>query len=127
MSVMGVGAPRRGLRFEVVDDAGIAAVMKILEGMQELGVAVRINDEPDVAAAALPSCAVCGHTTSEVRPHEQMGAEACLACWLIADRLIKRYTGAYIRQEREFYGQLRQMVQDVRSGADEPTFYRGLE
>lgn len=124
--------PVRGLRFEVVDDAGWAkAVRKVLSMLEEdLGVVVRIEGEeaPEVASEpALKTCGVCGQGTTEVEHSSALSADACAACWLVMDRLLGLFEGAMQKHTREFRGQLAQMVRDVRSGADEPSFYRGFE
>lgn len=128
MTVVVEGAPRKPIRFEVLDDACWPAVHKILKVLSEdLGAVIEIEDPPEAEPERAPVCAVCEHTTTEVHYHEALHEEICLVCWRAADRLVAQFNADLVRHEREFRGQLKQMVRDVRAGADDPTFYRGFD
>jgi hypothetical protein len=56
--------------------------------------------------------------------HRDIGL-LCPLCARAAQRLVDAYLAAQERQRAEFHGQLPQLIKDVRSGAEIPTFYRG--
>lgn len=74
------------------------------------------------------TCAVCKHTCAadSMARHDHLG-EACGLCVTTARRLEDRIQAAAKKHFADFYAQLPQLVRDVRSGAEEPVFYRGLE
>lgn len=116
-------APRRGIRFEVVDDAGWKAVRRILGVLEEeIGIVVEIEEG---AADGHTPCVVC-RTLGAWDVHHQLG-HLCPPCGAAAARIETAFQVGLSRHVREFTDQLAQLVRDARAGAEEPVFYRGFE
>jgi len=107
------------VRFEVVDDGAAA---QVIQGLVGLGAVVVVEEAP-----ATPVCPLCDHETPELQFSVLVQEPVCIVCWRTAQRLAEEFDAAMTRTKQEFRGQVRQMVLDVRGGADEPVFYRGFE
>lgn len=108
----------------VVELAGKAAD-GLLEAIAQAGM-ITVS-ELEQAPAGKP-CEVCSALTPEhlLPLHPELGV-ICVVCSATADRLTRRFKAAARKSYREFRDQLGQMVKDVRSGNEEPTFYQGYE
>jgi hypothetical protein len=87
------------------------------------------DGDPGFNSHVRPLSSTCDTCKAPVGPgtthhHPRLG-RVCSLCFTTCERLVSQYRAAASRHELEFYGQLKQMVLDVRGGADEPTFYRG--
>jgi hypothetical protein len=114
------------LEIDVLDLTGLG----ILDALHEARhVTMREADTlaPEPEQEVLPICQVCGQPTTEVQSHTSLEEDVCLLCFQATTKIVNRYRRALERHDREFHAQLAQMVRDVRAGATEPTFYRGLE
>lgn len=113
--------PRR-----VVVELAEQAADGLLEAIAKAGM-ITISAEEQKAPAGKP-CEVCRALTPEhlLPIHPELGT-ICVVCSATADRLTRRFKAAARRSYREFRDQLSQMVKDVRSGNEEPTFYQGYE
>lgn len=118
--------PLREVTLDVQDMAGVG----IIQALAEAGhITIRRKQDPPVPEPEeqLPVCPVCGQPTKSLQLQATLEQEVCLLCHVAAGKIVNRYRQDLQRHDQEFHGQLSQMVKDVRAGADEPTFYRGLE
>lgn len=107
-------------------------VAKIVAGMEAGGLLVLRRE--DDAAATVPtaaSCGLCGelYDRHALRPRIPAGLpdDACPLCCEAGQRIEERFRTDARRHLADFNREFASMVRAVRSGADEPTFYRGLE
>ncbi len=106
-----------------------AAGEKILEGLCSAGVLTLADDAAPAAERPVGTCGICGGAFAEetLVTHPKLHAVACGLCYATADRLVRQFHEAALKEYRGFLSQLPQIVKDVRSGAEPPQFYRGLE
>lgn len=107
------------------NDPGAICVIKIL---LEAGRAALVDREAEPDEPPPPhTCTLCDEPAAELHPHERLPEQSlCLLCWQAAERLVTGFQTAVARHEDDFTLGLRNLVKDVRSGASEPSFYRGI-
>ncbi len=100
-------------------------VHRLAEALEGMGYRVALDDQERSGQKRV--CPTCREEVTELRAHPDCEQDVCTLCWAAADRIAARFQRDFERHRRDFRSQLPQMVVDVRSGADEPTFYRGLD
>lgn len=113
---------------EIAVPDGTEEGARLLAALKALGAApVR---ERGVIRGTVPgaTCAVCQgiHALHAMTDKPRLGGLVCPGCIATARRIWTHARDAAQRHLSDVAAQLPQMVRDVRSGADEPTFYAGF-
>ncbi len=119
--------PTRTAVVEIWDLVGVGILESLAQGGHIRIRPVEEEKAEEEPGEDLPKCPVCEASTTELQTEPTLEQDVCLLCHRAAARILNKYRGALEKHDREFHDQLPQMVRDVRSGAEEPTFYRGFE